>query len=123
MIIKQKIVIIILAIVFVFSILPLIYRKAHALLGVSDPFGGMILSTIFCPASVNTWIIVGPPVPGSFTYDPGTIIYMNFKPFTGSWVLGLADAFEPCVIFVPSPVGPLPVPIGGGERIRIMGTS
>ncbi len=98
-------------------------KKADALIGLNDPFGGMILTQIPCPASFNTWIIIGLPTPRSLTYDIGSMIYANYTPISSHWVLGIADAFAPCMIFIPTPFGPIPVPIGGGERVRMMGTS
>ena len=117
-----KVIIIIVFSAGLLCIFSFIRERVHAqVFGI--PFGGMVISTIFCPASANTWIVVGPPVGGSYTFDLGTILYRELQPFPGHWVLGLANAFEPCVIFVPSPLGPIPVPIGGGLRIFMMGTS
>jgi len=98
-------------------------QNVRAFLGLGDPFGGMVLTNIYCTASHNNWIIVGPPVPRSVMLDPGSILYRNYQPFIGHWVLGLANAFEPCLMWVCTPLGCFPVPIGGGERVWIMGTS
>lgn len=51
--------------------------------------------------------------------DFGTKLYANYSPTPGNWVLGLADAYVPCLI--PILVGC--APLGGGARIRMVGTS
>ena len=93
--------------------------KAFALLGIGTPFGGMVLFRLECTCSANTMIVVGPPRPGTFMLDAGTVIYEKYTPFIAHWVLGLADAFVPCMVYV----GTACVPAGEGGRVRIMGTS
>lgn len=87
--------------------------------GIGKPFGGIVLVTIPCPCSANAMLIVGPPRGGRFMLDFGSKLYSKYQPFTGHWVLGLADGFSPCLI--PILIGC--TSIGGGSRIRMLGTS
>ena len=121
--IKIFIALIVISALILFSFVLTGHKNAKAQIGINDPFGGMVLSDVFCTASFNTWIIVGPPKGGSFTWDLGTILYREFQPFPGHWVLGLANIFEPCLEWVCGLFFCVPVPIGGGERILMMGTS
>ncbi|OIO30907.1 hypothetical protein AUJ77_01015 [Candidatus Nomurabacteria bacterium CG1_02_43_90] len=54
------------------------------------PFGGKIQKVTYCTCSLNLAILVGPPGPGVFTYEPGAssikAFYQIFRP--GPWVLG-----------------------------------
>lgn len=54
------------------------------------PFGGVITSVFYCPCSANLAIVVGPPSPGTYTYQPGVSMvypfYQIFRP--GPWVKG-----------------------------------
>lgn len=90
-----------------------------AQLGIGEPFGGLVLFVVPCPCSGGEMITVGPPRPGIFMVDAGSIVYERFQPFVGHWVLGLSDFYEPCLW--PTLFGC--VPIGGASRIRILGTS
>ena len=90
-----------------------------AILSISKPFGGKVLTIIPCPCSGNSMVIIGPPLGGVFTMDWGTKLYANYKPLPGHWVLGLARTYSTCL--VPILVGC--APIGGGPRIWMMGTS
>ena len=106
---------VLLLIIILFMYLP---GWVFAQFGIGDPFGGLILFSVPCPCNGGEMIIVGPPRPGVFMVDAGSVIYEKFAPLPGHWVLGLADAFEPCL--EPTLFGC--VPIGGGGRVRIMGT-
>lgn len=57
------------------------------------PFGGRVLSSIYCPCSQNFLLTVSGPVGGNFMYDPLTApqLYQSFNLGfqTGMWALGL----------------------------------
>ncbi|OGZ09727.1 MAG: hypothetical protein A3D65_05365 [Candidatus Lloydbacteria bacterium RIFCSPHIGHO2_02_FULL_50_13] len=108
--------IVLLLVTMVFMMTP---QKAEA---IGIPFGGMSLSVFWCICSFNLWIIVGPPVGGSFIYQPGlSILYLFgqiYRP--GVWLLGLAaPAAVPCLV----PFSGGCFPIGFGLPIEIVGTS
>jgi hypothetical protein len=77
--IKEKLMILILLIFFIF------------------PFGGKILSIIppnmFCPYVI---IVVGPPRPGFFAIVPSSKIYAHASIRKGAWVLGTALPLDIC---------------------------
>lgn len=83
------------------------------------PFGGKIITKVDCDCSGFTWIVVGPPVPGSFIITPATRIYREYRIEIGRWVLGLADLIlAPCM-----KKDLVCVPVGWGFPVRIIGTS
>jgi len=87
--------------------------------GIARPFGGLILAIIPCPCSFNAMLIISPPRGGTFMIDFGVKLYANYSPVPGRWTLGLADGYIPCLQYIV--IGC--VPIGGGPRIRMLGTS
>lgn len=113
-----SVLVLILLVMVLFMYLP---GWVFAQFGIGNPFGGLVLFSIPCPCNGGTMITVGPPRPGVFMVDAGSIVYEKFNYSIGHWVLGLSDAFEPCL--VPSGLFGACIPIGGGGRVRIMGTS
>lgn len=106
-----------LSLIFIFA-----SEVSAAAIGIGRPFGGRVLSIVPCPCSGNSVLIIGPPKGGRFVIDFGTRRYLNYAPVPGRWVLGLADAYAPCLQFIL--VGCAPIPgIEGGSRIRMIGTS
>jgi len=90
--------------------------------GLSTPFGGRVIMRISCTCSLDTLLIVGLPVGGSFILSPGSRVYRNYAPFPPNWVLGTASGFSTCFVLIPT-TPPSCVPAGSGPIIRIMGTS
>lgn len=116
----QRVISFILSLLLVASVSLLFTYEAFARTpSIGKPFGGLVLTIIPCPCSGNAMVIVSPPRGGRFMIDFGTKLYANFSPTPGRWVLGLADAYVPCLQFIL--VGC--APIGGGSRIRMLGTS
>lgn len=58
--------------------------------GPGSPFGGQITSVFFCNCSGNFRLTVGPPVGGTFMYQPGSTIVYQYGMITspGVWILG-----------------------------------
>jgi len=90
--------------------------------------GGMVsiytpCTCLYLMAAAYGAILVGPPDPGTFAISPFSMLYMNYMPFSGHWVLGLDVPVPiPCLeqalfICVPSI---LPGTLG---PVLIMGTS
>lgn len=95
----------------------------------TTPFGGKILSTVFCICSFDLMLVIGPPRGGSFIYKPGvSILYKLFNVWRpGPSVLGTASvATSECSVPNPGLVlgfGPKCIPIGVGRVIKRIGTS
>lgn len=88
------------------------------------PFGGMITVTVPCTCSIGMTIVVGPPVGGKFFVSAfGSRILANFRPFSGSWIIGnYVPGTIPCLQIS----FPACVPQVGGENqgpVAIAGTS
>lgn len=85
-------------------------------------FGGQITSVFYCPCSANLAIVVGPPSPGVFMYQPGVSMvyawYQIFRP--GPWVLGTYTPGGACMMFIPYGCAPMAAPMG---TITQVGTS
>lgn len=58
--------------------------------GPGSPFGGQITSVFYCNCSGNYRLTVGPPVGGTFIYQPGATIVYQYGMITspGVWILG-----------------------------------
>lgn len=86
------------------------------------PFGGPILNVFYCPCSANLAVVVGPPSPGVFMYQPGsTIVYAFYQIFrAGPWVLGNYTPGGACLMFIPYGCAPIAYPLG---TIMEVGTS
>jgi len=85
------------------------------------PFGGQIQSIFFC---TNGWnVVVGPPVGGSYFYQPGLSYSYEYGPpvATQQWLLGLWGAAMVCL--VPCPTGTCPDPTHSGLLILFHGSS
>jgi hypothetical protein len=86
------------------------------------PFGGPITSVFYCPCSANLAVVVGPPSPGIFMYQPGAstvyAFYQIFRP--GPWVLGNYVPGGACMMFIPYGCAPMAFPMG---TINEVGTS
>lgn len=54
------------------------------------PFGGPILSVMYCPCSGNVALTVGPPSPGIYSYNPYSTVPFPFYQFyrPGAYILG-----------------------------------
>jgi hypothetical protein len=107
---------ILLLVASIFAVLP---QQAEAF----TPFGGQILSVMWCVCSRNLMVTVGPPVPIIAMYEPGqTILYMFgqiWRP--GPWVLGLWGSPSACI----QPWGHRGscIPIAFPPRMIMVGTS
>ncbi len=87
------------------------------------PFGGPILSVMWCVCSFNLLVVIGPPVPVIAMYQPGlTILYLFgqiWRP--GAWTLGLWTPQSSCW----QPWGPYGscIPIAFPPHMIMVGTS
>ncbi len=88
---------------------------------VGGAFGGRILSVIPCTCSAGLLLIVGPPVGGTFIYQPGaSTLYKNYAPIPGHWALGTSiGKGVPCMVGIP----PFCASAGSGALILKLGTS
>jgi hypothetical protein len=113
------------------------FKKLITWLGLEDwfyvwaaglpPFGGAIVTPIYCTCNLGFWIVVGPPtppvsgslfVPLSFIGSPLFFSYESLRP--SAWWLGLyTPAIIPCLQYV----GIACVPVGFGNLIYMTGTS
>lgn len=76
---------------------------AQGVPGAINPFGGMVLFTMVCTCSEgNMLLVVGPPRPGVFVYEPFvSTLYMNYRPYVSSWVLGdYISGAGVCMVYV-----------------------
>ncbi len=105
------------AVVFLF--IPVQESKA---IPVIPPFGGPIASVFYCLCSGNILLFIGPPIGGTYIYQPGASITFPFGQVyrPGAESLGL---FAPGagVCLVPTPFGCPPIPSVG--LITQIGTS
>ncbi len=87
------------------------------------PFGGLVFFTIPCTCNApptDQLIFVGPPKGGAFMKVATTRVYRKYVIAPGKYVLGLASpAPGICRVFV----GLTCIPVGGGPKIIIVGTS
>lgn len=96
-------------------------KATGALLGL----GGMIESTLYCTCSLNSVIVLGPPTPGVYAYQPflfpPSVTYEYGPPYRpGQWVLGSYVPGGVCLM-AGTPCFPSPLfPIG---TITQVGTS
>ncbi len=87
------------------------------------PFGGRSISAVPCTCTLCFWVLIGPPMGGSYMYCPWiTILYMYYNIFPVAWQLGLWTGFLPCLEWVYID-GWICVPIGGGGIMLMDGTS
>lgn len=71
-------------------------------------FGGFVTWTLPCTCSANFWLMMVPlymptPAVGALVYQPGaTLLYANYAPVTGSWLLGnYIPGLQACYIIIP----------------------
>lgn len=98
----------------VFLVVVVIYSVPHTAHAVPPlDFGGRVLSIVPCVNGL--WVIIGPPVPGSYFYVYGVSgLKLNGPPtHPGQLVLGQSLGFMVCLI--PCPIGVCP--IGGGFMV------
>lgn len=83
------------------------------------PFGGPVTAVAYCPCSGNLAIVVGPPGPGIFMYQPGAStvysFYQIFRP--GPWVLGTYTPGGSCMMFIPYGCAPMLFPMGTIDEV------
>jgi hypothetical protein len=85
-----KVLVSLLLIVFVFSF----FSPAVFAIG---PFGGQII--VIIPCDKGKWIILGPPVAGTYMFGPGSHAYLFGPPsHPGQWLLGLDGPILVCTI-------------------------
>lgn len=87
--------------------------SAYAIVG----FGGKIIKSFPCLNGV--YLLVSPPVGGSFLFPYGAKLYPHFQLRPGVWVLGIFAPGGVCL--VPSFFGVTPIPVQG--TILFLGTS